>query len=232
MNLSILLFIIACVLVGIIAWKLFRSVLKTAFSILGIIIVCVLIMGAAIAIDANDFRKNIQEEPIQYFLVHDELVYASFSAKGIMLKEREDIELSTAQKTLSLSNKELRELPHKIFIFQTSAFTWDDISGNLTSHLEQLDLSQANTLFYVKLLETLVDENPEYLYLAFKGENSQILPKTPLVRFTSFAPKKVLTTIQNQGIETKEGIQSQILEQAPFLSKKEKNETLNQTEDI
>jgi ABC-type Na+ efflux pump permease subunit len=233
MDLSIILFIVACVLVGLIAWKLFKSVLKTAFSILGIILLCVLIMGAALAIDANDFRKTIQEEPIHYILAQNETVYASFSAKGLMLKEREDISLSSASEVFSLSKKELRELSYKTVIFQTTAFTWEQSDEELTSYLNSLSLAEANSLFYIKLLETLLDEESDYIYLAFRGEDAQILPKTPLVRFTSFAPKKLVSSLQQQGKDAKDSIKSTISEQTRFLSKENSsNQTiddLNQT---
>lgn len=224
---SPIVFLVAIILIIIISWKIFKSVLKTALTVLGLLLIVGIIFGVVLVADAKDFQETIRNEPTTYILAENTTVYSAFSAQGLNAYDKEIISTQDAQNILMLSEKEQKKLDNKIIVFSFESLNWSDFNESPQETFSQItDEEIRATVFEIAFLRTAATQGIVTIFRGVREKTIQILPKTPIVRILQFAPKKITTKIQEEGKDQFSKINETITSKLAFIKNKTNQSTV------
>ncbi|MFP4523257.1 MAG: hypothetical protein ACLFNM_01765 [Candidatus Woesearchaeota archaeon] len=219
---SSVLFLVAVIFIIVISWKIFKSVLKTALSVLGLVLLVGIIFGVVLVADAKDFQETIREEPTAYILADNQTVYSAFWAQGLNAYQKEIMPISKAQELLSASDKKHQALNHKVIVFSFESLNWSDFNESPKQVFSQISDEEVKaTIFEVAFLRTAAVQGVGTIFKGVHEKTIKILPKTPIVNVLQFAPKRFATSIRQEGEESLHKVNETISDKLSFINKKE-----------
>ncbi len=163
-----IIWIILIIVIGIVMFKITKSILKTMFLIFSAVFLIVLILGFFVVSDAMDFNENFRAQPSLFLLGDSERLTAGFS--GIPSGESQFTFLSEERlgpyNESNLGN--ILQNNYKLFLIKREAF----------DSVDEIEISNINTTKQ-EIFNIIDSETPVYDYLKLQPEkiHESVLPQ-------------------------------------------------------
>ena len=188
MTLGFILTIIVIILIFIILFKILSSILKATIVIFTILLVFSLIFGVIFFVDANSFKKDIQNKDSIFLFMKNDSILSSFKV--------ENFNFSNIESTDVNEPTQVDEETEQVFVVTEDAISQDE---EILNELEQTESEEEKQIIFSEYISKNVNESGlSYLYTQLKEGGIYVWEKTPFVKILKYTPQKLLNLIDGE----------------------------------